>query len=38
MVDEYINTYHAPIKEWVTENEMSNIHQELHALVDEYMM
>lgn len=37
-VDEYINRYHAPIKEWVSATEMANIHQELHALVDEYMM
>lgn len=37
-MDEYLNRYHGPIKEWVTENEMANIHQELHGLVDEYML
>ncbi|KAH8370364.1 hypothetical protein KR093_003160 [Drosophila rubida] len=36
-VDEYLNKNHDPIKEWVTEEQMEVIHQELRQLVDEYM-
>ncbi|XP_052848733.1 IQ and AAA domain-containing protein 1-like isoform X2 [Drosophila gunungcola] len=36
-VDEYLNKNHDPIKEWVTEDELVKIHQEVRGLVDEYM-
>ncbi|KAH8296336.1 hypothetical protein KR054_004891 [Drosophila jambulina] len=36
-VDEYLNKNHDPIVDWVTEEELSKIHQELRGLVDEYM-
>ncbi|KAH8309765.1 hypothetical protein KR067_002715 [Drosophila pandora] len=36
-VDEYLNKNHDPIKEWVTEDELCKIHQEVRGLVDEYM-
>ncbi|KAH8259163.1 hypothetical protein KR026_000058 [Drosophila bipectinata] len=36
-VDEYLNKNHDPIKEWVIEDELAKIHQEVRGLVDEYM-
>ncbi|KAH8299633.1 hypothetical protein KR044_003818 [Drosophila immigrans] len=36
-VDEYLNKKHEPIKDWVTEQQLEVIHQELRQLVDEYM-
>ncbi|XP_017137421.1 IQ and AAA domain-containing protein 1-like isoform X2 [Drosophila miranda] len=36
-IDEYLNKNHDPIKDWVTEEELAKIHQELRGLVDEYM-
>ncbi|XP_033159658.1 dynein regulatory complex protein 11 [Drosophila mauritiana] len=36
-VDEYLNKNHDPIKEWVTEEQLAKIHQEVRGLVDEYM-
>ncbi|XP_037722053.1 dynein regulatory complex protein 11 [Drosophila subpulchrella] len=36
-VDEYLNKNHDPIKDWVTEEELAKIHQEVRGLVDEYM-
>ncbi|XP_034107567.1 dynein regulatory complex protein 11 [Drosophila albomicans] len=36
-VDEYLNRNHDPIKDWVTEEQLDVIHQELRQLVDEYM-
>ncbi|EDW76814.2 uncharacterized protein Dwil_GK18501 [Drosophila willistoni] len=36
-IDEYLNKNHDPIKDWITEEELSKIHQELRNLVDEYM-
>ncbi|XP_017034107.2 dynein regulatory complex protein 11 isoform X1 [Drosophila kikkawai] len=36
-IDEYLNKNHDPIVDWVTEEELSKIHQEVRGLVDEYM-
>ncbi|XP_030375389.1 dynein regulatory complex protein 11 [Scaptodrosophila lebanonensis] len=36
-IDEYLNKNHDPIKDWVTQEELAKIHQELRGLVDEYM-
>ncbi|KAH8360280.1 IQ and AAA domain-containing protein 1 isoform X1 [Drosophila serrata] len=36
-VDEYLNKNHDPIVEWVKEEQLAKIHQEVRGLVDEYM-
>ncbi|KAH8270293.1 hypothetical protein KR018_006801 [Drosophila ironensis] len=36
-IDEYLNKNYDPIKDWVTEDELAKIHQEVRGLVDEYM-
>lgn len=36
-IDEYLNKNHDPIKDWVTEEQLVVIHNELRQLVDEYM-
>lgn len=36
-IDEYLNKYHAPIKDWIITDQMDILHHELRELVDEYM-
>lgn len=36
-IDEYLNKYHAPIKDWIITDQMDILHHELRELVDEFM-